>query len=196
MVFFIGTFLSVPDIPSFALISTQFHDRVVEGFCFEDLSKKLFPQINELYRVLPGKQKKSYYEKLKQQFCAAKKMRNWTRADAEVAAERRMLAESAEMEKTLQEEYVFTIRFDLAGSGWRSGFSDLPLKTTEKEDMVAAVTTRLVNKRSIEEALGIIKKDPVCINMQLTSSEVTIGLLDTLATKTLRELQDSLAKRV
>ena len=185
MVYVIGTYLDVPGILSFALISKQFNSCVVQGYCFEDLALKLFPSLDELYSILPG-EKKSYRDKLKHQFVASRKAKRQAGGGASFAAAELQSWKSAEetkIKKSLQEDYSFFIRFDLKAGGYDT--TTLPLKRKEKEDMVKAFGS--LRDRDVVRATNIIMRDPFGGVV-----DVAMGGLDNLTTATLRELQEYL----
>ena len=184
MVYVIGTYLDVPGIKSFALISKQFNDCVMQGFCFKDLALRLFPQIDELYSILPGA--RTYTEKLKQQFIALRKTRPYSGATSE-REELKRVSKEAKTKKSLQEDYSFYLRFKLLARGRYDVSSSPPLKTQEKEDMAAAFNKLSDGTRLKAAATRIIKEDPVGMSMDF--SEVQVGHLDKLTTATLRQLQ-------
>ena len=187
MVYVIGTYLDVPGIKSFALISSQYNNCVVQGFCFKDLALKLFPEIDKLYSILPGAKKRTYTEKLKQQFIALRKTKA-APAEREELQRRAETRAETKMQKSLQEDYSFVIRFDLKAGMY--DVSRLPLKTKEKDDMVAAFNR--LGRYHHDYAMRIINEDPA--GMYMNSEEVQIGSLDKLTTATLRKLQSCLVR--
>ena len=185
MVYVIGTYLDVPGIKSFALISSQYNNCVVQGFCFKDLALMLFPEIDKLYSILPGAKKRTYTEKLKQQFITLRKTKA-APAEREELQRRAETRAETKMKKCLQEDYSFVIRFDLKAGVY--DVSRLPLKTKEKDDMVAAFNR--LGRYHNDYAMRIINEDPA--GMSMNSEEVQIGSLDKLTTATLRKLQSCL----
>lgn len=108
----IASYLSVPDIPVFALISKEFNRIVVEGVCFQDLALKLFPRIDDLYAILPDLPRLTYTEKLRRERTVmrpSEQKRDWS--DSHLTG-KELLEKNDRMKRELANRFSYILRFD------------------------------------------------------------------------------------
>ena len=126
----VASWLALPEIPDFALVSKQFSEIVAMGHCLEPQAVQLFPKIGELRDATPlsrdGK-KKSFGDVLKQQLYAEKV--NAIRWNSGITHKWPMESRMEQRKRALMNDYSYYLTFEL-------GVGADPTKDREHDSVV------------------------------------------------------------